>query len=83
MGTVKKPSGVRKRTSWPMRMSSSPVFSSVRTTPLTWGAHASVEIRIRIEPPWWAAAFCFGGQHYGISGIGAFLLNPGGPGMHA
>src|SRR3569623_14497 len=46
MGKVRRPSGVMVRTVWPSAARSLAVISKVRTTPLTWGAQASVTIRI-------------------------------------
>ena len=43
---LRKSRGVSMRTSWPKRPNHSEVCVKVRTTPLVWGAHASVTIMI-------------------------------------
>src|ERR1700757_3624523 len=46
---VRNRSGAITSTTWPIARSSLITVVSVRTTPLTWGAHASVTIRIRCD----------------------------------
>src|SRR5207248_9893230 len=41
--------GVRKLISTPRFFAASAIIDNVRTTPLTWGCHASVAIKIRIR----------------------------------